>query len=418
MDDAGNTPVEIGRYRVDGVLGQGAMGRVMLAHDPVLDRAVALKLLRTDLDVSPQTRSGLIARMRNEARAAARVDHPNIVALHDMIEDPELGICLVFERVSGETLKSRIAKGPMLPLEVARVAREVGSALSIAHEAGVLHRDIKPENIMLAPYGAKIADFGIARVPDSTLTRAGGVLGTPAYSAPETISDSNFSPASDQFSLAATLYECVSATRAFPGDSAVTVAAIIATDEPKPISRRLGLDPRVDQVFGRAFSKDPKRRFATCAAFGEALAAALEVGTMVGACGVSGIGMAANGYVPSRLLGRWVSVAVGSVLVCVMVLVIGYSWTRHPLPTPLEIVSSRAAVSQSVPVPAVASSVPVRPRVPSRGQAKTGVVDAGSSRLDAGVGDGAVVDVLVDVGGGELLDAKLDALGVVDVGGE
>ena len=243
MGDSESLPVEVGRYQIEKVLGQGAMGRVLLAHDPVLDRAVAIKILRTDLDISAEMRDGLLRRMRNEARAAARVVHPNIVTLHDMIEDPSLGLCLVFEFVSGETLKDRVSKGPSPALEMARVAREIGSALSLAHDAGVLHRDIKPENIMLAPYGAKVADFGIARVPDSTLTRTGGLLGTPAYSAPETISGSNFSPLSDQFSLAATLYEAISGLRAFPGDDAVTVAARIGTEEPKPIAQSLGLDP-------------------------------------------------------------------------------------------------------------------------------------------------------------------------------
>src|SRR5690606_28328622 len=167
--DAGGSAAEIGRYRILRHLGQGAMGRVLLAQDPVLDREVAIKLLRDDLKIPSDQKAALVKRMRQEARASARVRHPNIVALHDMGESPELGLYLVFEYAEGTTLKQRLEHGPLKPAAAARLARELGSALSTAHRAGVLHRDIKPDNIILTENGAKIADFGIARVPDSTL---------------------------------------------------------------------------------------------------------------------------------------------------------------------------------------------------------------------------------------------------------
>lgn len=270
-------PEQIGRYRVTRVIGVGAMGRVLLAHDPVLDRDVAVKLLRDDLGVPQEQKRTLVDRMRQEARAAARVSHPNIVALHDMGEDPTFGLFLVFEYLEGETLKERLERGPLGPVSAATLARQIGNALSTAHEAGVLHRDIKPENIILTRTGAKIADFGIARVPDSTLTLGGGLLGTPAYSAPEAISDGGFSPMSDQFSMAATLYEAIAGQRAFPGDDAVAVASRIATDEPPPIASISGVDPHVDTVLHRALSKKPKSRYASCDEFGQAIAEALEV---------------------------------------------------------------------------------------------------------------------------------------------
>jgi len=268
-------PAQIGRYRIERLLGRGAMGRVLLAHDPVLDRSVAIKLLRDDLNIPPEQHDTLLHRMRQEARASARVSHPNIVALHDMGEDPELGLCLVFEYAEGLTLKERLLRGPLGPEAAAKLAREVGDALSTAHQAGVLHRDIKPENIILTPTGAKVADFGIARVPDSTLTRDGGLLGTPAYSAPECIASGKFSPLSDQFSLAATLYEAVSGQRAFPGEDAIAVATRITTDEPPRIAELSGLDPHVDDVLARGLSKLPSARFEDSRAFGAALAEAL-----------------------------------------------------------------------------------------------------------------------------------------------
>ena len=215
--------------------------------------------------------------MRQEARASARVSHPNMVALYDMGEDSTLGLFLVFEYVEGLTLKQRIAQGPLGPDAIKKMSLELGSALALAHEAGVLHRDVKPENVMLARTGAKLADFGIARVPDSTLTRDGRLSGTPAYSAPEAISHGTFSPASDQFSLAATLYEALCLHRAFPGDDAVAVAARITYEEPPGIAALCGLDIRVDTVFARALSKNPRARFESCEYFTRALAESLDL---------------------------------------------------------------------------------------------------------------------------------------------
>lgn len=268
-------PKQIGRYEVLRLIGEGAMGRVFCAHDPVLGRDVAVKLLRDDLAVPRDVREGLLARMRNEARAAARVAHPNLVTLHDMGEDPERGLYLVFEYVEGPTLKQRLLEGPLPPAEAARLARELGSALTCAHNEGILHRDVKPENVILSRTGGKIADFGIARLPNSTLTHAGGLMGTPAYSAPETFGGRNFSPLSDQFSLAALLYEGLRGERAFPGDDAVEVAARIANDAPERFALQRNLPLEVDDVFLRAMARAPADRFPSCEAFGELLADAL-----------------------------------------------------------------------------------------------------------------------------------------------
>jgi serine/threonine-protein kinase len=269
----------IGRYHPVRLLGRGAMGRVLLAHDPVVDRHVAIKLLRDDLVIPPEQRDALIDRMRQEARASARVSHPNIVNLYDMGEDQELGLYLVFEYAEGLTLEQRIAKGPLGPEAGAKLARELGDALTTAHAAGVLHRDIKPQNIILTATGAKIADFGIARVPDSTLTRDGGLLGTPAYSAPECIAKGIFSPLSDQFSLAATLYEALSQRRAFPGEDAVSVATRITNEVPSGIAELCGLDPHVDSILLRGLAKPAADRYPSARELGESLAEALAIPT-------------------------------------------------------------------------------------------------------------------------------------------
>ncbi len=251
------------------------MGRVLLARDPNLDRDVAIKLLREDLKLAPEERRALFDRMQQEAKASARLAHPNIVALYDMGEEPGLGLFLVFEFVEGPTLEDRIQKGPVGVEAAAELARELGRALRTAHAAGVLHRDIKPANIILAQSGAKIADFGIARIPGSTLTLSGGVLGTPAYSAPESILHGKFSPASDQFSLAATLYEAISGRRAFPGEDSVTVSNRITETEPAPIAELAGVDRHVDAALARGMHKHPEARFPNAEDLGEALAEAL-----------------------------------------------------------------------------------------------------------------------------------------------
>lgn len=256
------------------------MGRVLLAHDPVLARDVAVKILRDDLHISNEMRDGLLTRMRHEAQAAARVSHPNLVTLHDMGEDPQVGLFLVFEYVNGPNLKERLRSGRLPPLQAARLARELGQALAVAHAAGIVHRDIKPENVMLSSTGAKISDFGIARIPDSTLTRTGSLVGTPAYCAPEALAGGAFSPESDQFSLAATLYEAISGERAFPGDDAVGVAAKIQTDDARPIARRIGLSDELDDVLFRGLDKDASRRFPSTAELGDTLAGVLERGVI------------------------------------------------------------------------------------------------------------------------------------------
>jgi serine/threonine-protein kinase len=275
-------PATIGRYRIERQLGQGGMGRVLLAEDQVLGRKVAVKVLRDDLALPPEVKDELFARMRVEARAAAAVAHPNLVTLHDMGEDPALGVYLVFELVDGPSLRDRIGQGPVDALEVARIALEIGSALGAAHEAGVIHRDVKPENVLLAKTGAKLADFGVARLPDSALTRAGAMLGTPCYSAPEALARGEFSPASDQFSLAATIYEALSGKRAYGGDDALAVAGRIAAGPPPPLAEQFD-DPRervrmmrVDAALARGFATDPKKRYASCRALGEGVAAAID----------------------------------------------------------------------------------------------------------------------------------------------
>jgi tRNA A-37 threonylcarbamoyl transferase component Bud32 len=276
----GGDVTRIGRYDVVRQLGEGGMGRVLLARDTVLGREVAIKVLRDDLALTPELKTQLVERMRQEARAAAALSHPGMVTLHDMGEDEAVGLFLVFEYIDGPTLRDRLEeRGPLAPDEVARLARTLGAALTHAHTAGVVHRDVKPENVMLSRVGPKLTDFGIARMPDSTLTRTSTVLGTPAYSAPEALASGAFGAASDQFSFAATLHEALTGRRTFPGDDALAVATRVATGKHDAATRlrpELRRFPHLDVIFDRGLAKEAKTRFATCQAFGEALAAELE----------------------------------------------------------------------------------------------------------------------------------------------
>jgi eukaryotic-like serine/threonine-protein kinase len=291
-------PKRIGRYEVERLLGQGGMGRVWLARDTVLGRRVAIKVLRDDLALPPAVKDELIVRMGHEARAAAAVSHPNIVTLHDMGEDPVVGLFLVFEYVTTKdqdvladksevnpeavvSLRDRLKRGPLPFSEVAKLARELGTALTFAHEAGVIHRDVKPENILFSRNGFKIADFGIARIPDSTITRANTVLGTPAYTAPEALSKGDFGPASDQFSLAATLYEAATGARAFGGEDAIVTAGKVSSEPPPPLHESIGPESIVktlDATLQRGLAKSAAERFASCAELGAEVARVIEEG--------------------------------------------------------------------------------------------------------------------------------------------
>jgi len=293
-------PSKVGRYVIDRLIGAGAMGFVFLGKDPELDRPVAVKTLK-DLGLSGEALATFLERFKNEARAAARLHHASIVQVYDVGQDPEVGPYLVFEYVAGSTLKQIIRERGALPAaEVLRLARQVSEAMDAAHAAGIIHRDIKPDNLLVARDGrTKLADFGVARIPDAALTREGQFLGTPCYAAPETLKSGTYGPRTDLFSFAAVLYEAVSGTRAFPGDDAVAVAHKVIHDDPPPpsdVARETTVPRAVDDVLMRALSKDPAERSGSASELVDTLAAAYaESGVHEGASmGTSGGAAAAR----------------------------------------------------------------------------------------------------------------------------
>ncbi len=254
------TPAKIGRYRILGELGRGAMGVVYRAKDPALDRVVALKtiILSDDAD----NRKEYEKRFAQEARAAGKLNHPNIVTTFDFGEEGDLAY-LAMELLEGTDLRTRLKK-PLPTAEAVDIAVQVADGLGFAHERGIVHRDIKPANIMLLERGgAKIMDFGIARTrSDDFKTSTGMVMGTPRFMSPEQITGGRIDQRSDLFSLGSVLYEMLTGEMLFAGADNPQIAHNLMNLEPEPPSR---LNPEVtsllDFVVARALKKDPAVRY-------------------------------------------------------------------------------------------------------------------------------------------------------------
>ncbi|WP_314612014.1 serine/threonine-protein kinase [Streptomyces stackebrandtii] len=223
-----------GRYRLGECIGRGGMGKVWRAHDEVLHRVVAVKELTAGRFVAEADRLVLHARTQKEARAAARITHPGVVTVHDVLEHDSRP-WIVMQYVDGPSLADAAKEtGALEPREAARVGLHVLGALRAAHAAGVLHRDVKPGNVLLARDGrVLITDFGIAAIEgDSTITRTGEIVGSIDYLAPERVRGGDPGPASDLWSLGATLYTAVEGTSPFRRTSPISTMQAVVTEEP------------------------------------------------------------------------------------------------------------------------------------------------------------------------------------------
>ncbi|MEU5398827.1 serine/threonine-protein kinase [Streptomyces sp. NPDC005963] len=250
-----------GRYRLAEAIGRGGMGQVWRAHDEVLHRVVAIKEMTAGMYATEADRAVLHTRTRTEARAAARISHPGVVTVHDVL-DHDGRPWIVMEYVNGPSLAdAAAAQGPTgcLPArEVARIGLEVLRALGAAHAAGVLHRDVKPANILLGPDGrARITDFGIAAIEgDSTITRTGEIVGSLDYLAPERVRGADPGAASDLWSLGATLYTAVEGTSPFRRTSPLMTMQAVVDEEPVHPQQAGPLAPVVMALL----QKDPQAR--------------------------------------------------------------------------------------------------------------------------------------------------------------
>jgi len=267
-----------GRYTVIRQLGRGAMGVVYLASDPMLNRQVAVKTV--DLSVEePTEREFLRNRLLRDARAAAVLKHPNIVAIYDVFEDAGRAY-VVMEYIEGDSLAAKLKANPLPDASaLLKVLRQMADALDYTHARGVVHRDIKPANVMIDTTGTtKIMDFGIARMSDTrTCTPTGMVMGTVEYMAPEQILGETADGRADQFALAVVAYQMMTGSTLYGPNTVATLTYKIVHEMPVlPRSRNATLPIGVDMVLAKALSKKPDDRFATCTEFAMALATAFS----------------------------------------------------------------------------------------------------------------------------------------------
>src|SRR4051794_10538808 len=265
-----------GRYRLKAKLGSGGMSTVYLAADETLDRPVAVKVMHREMSEQPDQ----LERFRREARAVAKLSHPNVVAVIDAGEDGGHPY-IVFEYVEGENLKQRIKRlGPLEPQEALAYAIEIARGLSVAHKRNLVHRDVKPQNVLIDAEGrAKVTDFGIARqLEQQGVTDTGRVLGTTDYVSPEQAMGQGVDPRSDVYSLGVVLYEMLTGDVPFSADTQVGVAMKHVNEElPDAQRRRPGLSAAAALTIERSTTKDLSKRYENVGQMIDDLETALQV---------------------------------------------------------------------------------------------------------------------------------------------
>ncbi|HEY4735183.1 MAG TPA: protein kinase [Gemmatimonadaceae bacterium] len=251
----------IGKYRILELVGEGAMGVVYRAHDPVLERTVAIKVMNESIARQEDLRK----RFLREAQAAGSLQHPNVVTVYDLGEaDGHLFIAMEF--VPGVDLEQMIDLGEPMSLQSRLdIVIDVLTGLSYAHRKGIVHRDIKPANIRVAEDGrAKIMDFGVAHLSSSSMTRTGSFLGTPSYMAPEQITQGQTTSATDIFAVGAVLYQLLAMMKPFDAPTLQNLLFKIITEKPRPITEMTpGLPPSLDRIVMKALEKEPSARYAS-----------------------------------------------------------------------------------------------------------------------------------------------------------
>jgi serine/threonine-protein kinase len=263
LSGSGAIPEHLGRYEVQEIIGRGAMGAVVLARDPAIDRIVAIKLIQTAIHLSAAELEKYRERFHREAKAAGKLLHPGIVTVFDVGQGQGEIPFIVMEYVRGKTLQEVLKTEELSPGEALRIAGDVLDALSYAHSQGVVHRDIKPSNILITPdRRAKIMDFGIAHVVGSEYTQAGEVLGSPNYMAPEQLSKKKIDQRTDLFAFGVVLYRMLTGKLPFTGDSFASIAGGVLSENPAPPETiSPAVSPALGRVVLRCLEKDPARRF-------------------------------------------------------------------------------------------------------------------------------------------------------------
>jgi serine/threonine protein kinase len=349
-----------GRYELRGVLGRGGMAEVRDGWDIRLDRPVAVKLLHPVFTAQPDNRM----RFEVEARAAAGLNHPHIVSVHDSGEHNGTPY-IIMERLSGETLADVIARGPLPQPQVRSILDEVLSALAAAHAAGVLHRDIKPANILFSPSGhVKVADFGIAKSAESAHTLTGQIVGTMAYLSADRIAGRPASVADDLYAVGVVGYEALTGRRAFPQENLAELARAIAEGVPPPLAAlRPDVDPSLAAVIESAMARDPAWRFGSAdemrAALAGRIGAPVRPATRVMAVPLPDPTTMAVPPPVRRSRSRWYLYAAAAVL-AVLVVAIAFIVDSSSRPAVPEPASTSTSVTPT-PTPAVVPPSPTTP---------------------------------------------------------
>ncbi|MBX7152971.1 PEGA domain-containing protein [bacterium] len=262
---------KLGRYEINEVLGQGAMGIVYKGVDPKIGRTVALKTLKTTSEIPEQQLAEFKRRFSQEAQSAGRLTHPNIVTIYDVGEEEGLAY-IAMEFIKGKPLDDLIAqKHPLSVDQIVKIMVQICDGLGYAHKNGVIHRDIKPANIILTDdQVAKITDFGIAKISSNSATQTGLVVGTPSYMSPEQITGKPIDNRSDIFSLGAVFYELLTYEKAFPGDNITTVMYRVVHENPTPINIVNMMVPTAfGQIIQKSMAKNPNDRYPDAESLGK-----------------------------------------------------------------------------------------------------------------------------------------------------
>ena len=264
---------KVGRYEILCFLGAGGMGQIYLAHDEQLGRKIALKLISQEFATDPRR----VQRFEQEARAASRLNHPNVCVIHDVGVMEEQRHFIAMEYIQGVTLRDQLARGPFKPLEALQVAIQVGAALSSAHAKGIVHRDIKPENIMLRPDGyVKVVDFGLAKLTESlpealhsreaetiVKTEPRTIMGTVKYMSPEQLRETSVDERTDVWSLGLVLYEMLTGSTPFDARSHNDSIALILAPQPVALKFPEKLSPEFREVIQKTLEKECAKRYQT-----------------------------------------------------------------------------------------------------------------------------------------------------------
>lgn len=324
-------PMQYGRYKIVSELGKGAMGIVYQAHDPQIDRMIALKVLREDRVVDQE----FVRRFVSEAQAIGRLSHPNIVTVFDVGEDHGT-IYIAMEYLEGRSLDLLLQEKTYGLEQIVDLGAQVADALDYAHRQGIIHRDIKPGNIIVTPQGhVKVTDFGIARIEGASghqMTQMGEILGTPIYMPPEQVAGQPVDGRSDIYALGVVLYELSTGRRPFAGDNLTTLFNAIGNETPTtPSAIHPQVPSSLSQLIMKCLHKSPAERFQNGRDLSQALKTSLTVQSPPG--GILGPG--------STRQRKWVPLFIGAMILGIIVSIVlaaVYFWTPStqisPKPSP------------------------------------------------------------------------------------